>query len=147
MSPSRVHSNDAVGVSRKSALEESVIWFVPDDAQFGERIADAAAFDDFSNEIWVIAEDISVFLENRRTRPSLNQSGPDKLKNERRDVVPRRESSQLQDAGVKDDSQDKAWRDATSARVASIPQMRSLLARSWFCCGSPGALERAPVTV
>ena len=95
MSASGVHSDDVVGVSRKGALEESIIWFVPDDAQFGERIADTAAFDDFSNELWIVAEHISVFLENRRTRPSLDQSGSDKLKNERGDVVPVRESGQL----------------------------------------------------
>jgi hypothetical protein len=66
MSASGVHSDDVVGVSRKGALEESIIWFVPDDAQFGEGIADTAAFDDFSNELWIVAEHISVFLENRR---------------------------------------------------------------------------------
>jgi hypothetical protein len=68
---------------------------VPDDAQFGEGIADTAAFDDFSNELWIVAEHISVFLENRRTRPSLDQSGSDKVKNERGDIVPVRESGQL----------------------------------------------------
>ena len=72
MSASRVDGDDVVGVSRKSALQESIIWFVPDDAELGERIADTAAFDDFSNEIWIVAEDISVFLENRGTRPSLD---------------------------------------------------------------------------
>jgi hypothetical protein len=147
MSGSGVDSDDVVGVYCKGALQESVIWFVPDDAQLGERIADTAAFDDFSNEIWIVAEHIAVFLENRRTRPSLDQSGSDKLKNERGDVVSRRESSQFQDAGIKNDSQDKAWRDATSARVASIPRMRPLLARSWSCCGLLGALERAPARV
>ena len=95
MSASGVHSDDVVGVSRKGALEESIIWFVPDDTQFDEGIADTAAFDDFSNELWIVAEHISVFLENRRTRPSLDQSGSDKLKNERGDVVPVRESGQL----------------------------------------------------
>jgi hypothetical protein len=72
MSRSGVDSDDVVGVSRKSALQESVIWFVPDDAQLGERIADTAAFDDFSNELWIVAEDVSVFFKNRRTRPSLD---------------------------------------------------------------------------
>ena len=95
MSGSGVDSDDVIGISRKGALEESIIWFVPDDAQFGEGIADTAAFDDFSNERWIVAEHISVFLENRRTRPSLDQSGSDKLKNERGDVVPVRESGQL----------------------------------------------------
>ena len=147
MSGSGVDSDDVIGISREGALEESIIWFVPDDAQFGERIADTAAFDDFSNELWIVAEHISVFLENRRTRPSLDQSGSDKLKNERGDVVPVRESGQLEDAGIKDDSQDKAWPDATSARVASIPGMRSLLARSWFYCGLLDALEQALVRV
>ena len=95
MSGSGVDSDDVVGVSGKGALQESVIWFVPDDAQLGERIADTAAFDNFSNEIWIVAEHICVFLENRGTRPSLDQSGSDKLKNERGDVVSRRESSQF----------------------------------------------------
>ena len=95
MSASGVHSDDVVGVSRKGTLEESIIWFVPDDAQFSERIADTAAFDDFSNELWIVAEHISVFLEHRRTRPNRDQSGSDKLKNERGDVVPVRESGQL----------------------------------------------------
>ena len=80
MPGSGVHSDDVVGVSRKGALEESIIWFVPDDAQLGERIADAAAFDDLSNETWIVAEHVSVFFKNRRARPSLDQSGSDKLK-------------------------------------------------------------------
>jgi len=45
---------------------------VPDDAQLGERMADTAAFDDFSNELWIVAEDVSVFFKNRKTRPSLD---------------------------------------------------------------------------
>jgi hypothetical protein len=72
MSKSGVDSDDVIGVSRKGALQASVIWFVPDDAQLGERIADTAAFDDFSNELWIVAEDVSVFFKNRRTRPSLD---------------------------------------------------------------------------
>jgi len=69
MAGSPIDGDDVVGVSRKGALEESIIWFVPDDAQFGEGIADTAAFDDFSNERWIVAEHISVFLENCRNSP------------------------------------------------------------------------------
>jgi len=72
MSGSRVDGDDVVGVSRKGALEESIIWFVPDDAQFSEGIADTATFDDFGNEIWIVAEHVSVFFKNRRTCPSLD---------------------------------------------------------------------------
>lgn len=72
MPGSRVDGNDIVGVSRKSALEESVIRFVPDDPQLGKGIADTAAFDDFSNKIWIVAEHVSVFFKNGRTRPSLD---------------------------------------------------------------------------
>jgi hypothetical protein len=72
MPGSGVDSDDVVGVSRKSALEESIIWFVSDDAQLGKRIAHTAAFDDFGNEIWIVAEHVSVFLKNCRTSPSLD---------------------------------------------------------------------------
>ena len=68
MSGSGVDCDDIVGVSRKGALEESIIWFVPDDAQLGKRIADTAAFDDFSNEIRIVAEHVSVLFKYRRTR-------------------------------------------------------------------------------
>jgi hypothetical protein len=117
---------------------------MPDDAQRGKGIADTTAFDDFGNEIWILAEHISVLLEDRRTRPSFDQTGSDKLKNKRGDVVPRRESSQLQDARIKDDSQDKAWRDATPARVASIPRTRSPRSHSSIFCGLLGEPEQAP---
>jgi hypothetical protein len=56
MSGSSVHGDDVVGVSRKGALKEPIIWFVSDDTQLGERIADTAAFDDLSNEIRIVAE-------------------------------------------------------------------------------------------
>ena len=72
MAGSPIDGDDVVGVSRKGTLEESIIWFVPDNPQLGERIADTAAFDDFSNEIWIVAEHVAVFLKNRRTSPSLD---------------------------------------------------------------------------
>jgi len=50
MSGSRVDGDDVVGVSRKGTLEESIIWFVPDNPQLGERIANTTASDDFSKK-------------------------------------------------------------------------------------------------
>ena len=72
MPRSRVDSDNVIGVSRKGALEESIIRFVPDDAQLREGIADTAAFNDFGNEIWIVAEHACVFFKNRRTGPNLD---------------------------------------------------------------------------
>ena len=42
---SRVHRDDELRACRQGALQEAIVRLVPDDAQFGQRIADEKAID------------------------------------------------------------------------------------------------------
>src|SRR5437879_3240329 len=86
---------------RRSGKQESVVQFVPDDTELGQRIADGKALDDFSDELWVVPQDVRVLFQHGRTGPRLNQAGARKFVDERRRVVLRRECRELQNAGVK----------------------------------------------
>jgi hypothetical protein len=62
----------------KSALmgertfQEAIIRLVTDDLQFGERMTEATAFENFGHEIWLITQHICIFLKNRGTGPNFN---------------------------------------------------------------------------
>jgi hypothetical protein len=51
----------------------------------------------------------------------------------------------IQNGGVKDDSQRKAWRVATPVRVASFRRTQLPRLRSWSCRGSGGAFVPVPL--
>ena len=83
----RVHSNDEFRVRRKRALQETVVRFVPDDTELGQRIAHGKALDDLRDEFRVVAEDVRVLFEDGRTDPRLDQTGVRELVDECRGVV------------------------------------------------------------
>ena len=72
---SRVHRDDELGACRQRAFQKAVVGLVADDTQFGQRIADEEALDDLGDELRVVAQDVRVLLEDRRTDPRLNQAG------------------------------------------------------------------------
>ena len=98
---SGVHRDDELRACRQRAFQKAVVGLVPDDAQFGQRIADEEALDNLSDELRVVAQDIRVLLEDRRTDPRLNQVGACEFKDERGRVVLAREGGELQNAGSK----------------------------------------------
>jgi hypothetical protein len=109
---------DGRGAFVSGALEKTGVRFVPDDTEPGQRIARRQALDDFSDEFWMVAEDVRVLFEDGWTRPRLDQTGARELVDECRGVVVGREGRELQNAGVKDDSLGRAWRVAAPVRVA-----------------------------
>ena len=64
---SSVHRDDEFGVCGKRAFQKTVIWFVPDDTELGQRIADWEALDNFSDE----------FRDGRPGRPRTLPGWPD----------------------------------------------------------------------
>jgi hypothetical protein len=72
---SGVQSDDELRACGQGAFQETIVRLVPDDAQFGQRIADEKAIDDLNDEFRMIAQYIRVLLEDRRTDPRLNQVG------------------------------------------------------------------------
>lgn len=111
-----IHCYDVIRVNSKGAFQEPVVRFVPDNAQFGQRMTYPTTLHDFSHKFRLVTEHVGVFLKDCRARPSLDQTRPSEFKYERRCVVPGGKRGQLQDARIKDDSQDTVWRDATRAR-------------------------------
>ena len=119
---------------------------MPDDAEFGQGIAHREALDDFSDEFRVIAENVRVLFQDGRSNPRLNETGSRELVDQCRGVVLEREGRELQNAGVKDDSQGRAWRAAAPVRVVSFRRTQPPRLRSWSCRGSGGALVPVPKT-
>jgi hypothetical protein len=128
----RVHGDDEFRFRCERVFQEPVVRFVPDDTELGQRIADWEALDDFSDEFGMIAEDVRLLFEDGRADPRLEQTRTYELVDERRRVVVGREGRELQNAGVKDDSQGRAWRlagaedpevcrPASQARACSSP--------------------------
>ena len=142
----RVYRDDKLGACRQRAFEKTVVGFVPDDTELGERLTDGEALDNVSDEFRVVTKNVCVLLEDRRTDPRLNQAGARKFEDERRRVVLGRESRELQNAGVKDDSQGRAWRVAAPARVAWLRRTQPPRLRSLSCRGFGGVLAPAPGT-
>jgi hypothetical protein len=68
------------------------------------------------------------------------------LVDERRRVALGWERREFQNAGVKDDSQGRAWRVEAPVRAAWLRRAQALLLRSWHCRGSAGALVPVPAT-
>jgi len=77
---SGVHRDDELGACRQRAFQKAVVGLVPDDAQFGQRVADGKALDDLRDELRMVAQDVRVLLEDRRTDPRLNQAGARKVR-------------------------------------------------------------------
>ena len=83
----RVHGHDEFRVCGKRAFEKTVVGFVPDNTELGQRIAHREALDDFSDEFRVVAEDVRVLFEDGRTDPRLDQTGVRELVDECRCVA------------------------------------------------------------
>jgi hypothetical protein len=79
---SSIHCDNEFRVRGKRALEKTVVGFVPDDTELGQRIAHREALDNFSDELWMIAEDVRVLFQDRRCCPCLNQTGARELVDE-----------------------------------------------------------------
>lgn len=124
----------------RSALGRSRI------VQFGQRVADETALYNLSDELRQVAQDVCVFLNDRGSHPRLYEASACEFEDERRPVVLARECGELQNASVKNDSQDTAWRDAVSARVAWPRRTPPLRFRSSSCRGSGGVPSPAPGT-
>src|SRR5262249_52378269 len=71
----RVHGDDEFRFYGKSALEKTVVRFVPDDTELRKRIANGEALDNFSNEFWMIAGDVRVIFQDRWADPRIDQTG------------------------------------------------------------------------
>lgn len=71
-------------------------------------------------------------------------TGVRELIDQRRRVVLGREGRELQNAGVKDDSQGRAWRVAAPVRGAWPRRTQPPRLRSWPCPGFGDALAPAP---
>src|SRR2546427_171341 len=68
----------------------------------------------------------SILLNHGRAGPSLDQSCAREFENESRRIVLAGEVGELEDTGIKNDSQGRAWHDAERARAASFRQMQGL---------------------
>ena len=123
------------GARGEGAFQKTVVWLVTDDAQFGQRVTHSAALDDFSDEFRLVTQYVRIFLENSGADPRLNQAGPRQLKDECGRVVLAGKRGELQNAGVKNDSQDTAWRDAEPAHVVWLRRTEPHLVRSSSCHG------------
>jgi len=73
MTGSSIHRDDQLRVCGKGALEKTVVGFVPDDTELGQRIAHREALDNFSDELWMIAEDVRVLLQDGGADPSVDK--------------------------------------------------------------------------
>lgn len=128
-----VDGDDEISAGRERALQKTIVWFVANDAEFRQRMAQAAGLSDFSNKFGMITQYVRIFFQHRGTCPQLNQARARQLENERRCVVFARERRELENAGVKNDSQGKAWHDAMPGHVAWFQRTRRPLARSSSC--------------
>ena len=93
---SRVRRDDEVGVRRRRAFQKTIVGLVTNDVEFGQGITDAAAFDDFNDEIGPVAQHVPVLIKNGRTRPRVNQAGTHKFKDECGRVVFARKRGEFQ---------------------------------------------------
>jgi len=139
-----IHCDDEVSADRQRAFQKPIVWFVANDAEFGQRMADTAAFDKFSDEIWLVTQHVSVLLKDGGTGPCFDEAAARELKDECGRVVLARKRGELQNAGIKNDSQGTAWRDVMPARVAYLPRTQPPPVRSGSCRGSRGARAPAP---
>ncbi len=94
----RVHRDDEFRVCGKRAFEKTVVGFVPDDTELGQRITHREARNDFGDEFWVVAEDIRVLFQDCGTYPRLNEIGACELVDDRRGVVLGRGGREFQNA-------------------------------------------------
>ena len=66
---SGVDRDEEISVRDKRAFQKTIVWFVADDTEFGQRIADAAASDNLSDEIWLVSQHVRVLLKDGGTDP------------------------------------------------------------------------------
>ncbi len=67
-----VHRDDERGVGSECAFQKSVVSFVSDDTELGQRIADREALDNLGDEFRMVGQDISVLFQDSRTDPRFN---------------------------------------------------------------------------
>jgi hypothetical protein len=105
------------------------------DTELGQWIADGEALDSLSDEFRVVAQDVCVLFEYGRTDPRLDEASARGFVDERRCVALGWERRELQNGGVKDDSQGRAWRVEEPVRVAWLRRTQpgcSELAKTCF---------------
>jgi hypothetical protein len=69
-------------------IQKTIVRFVPDDTELGQWIADGEALDNFSDEFRVVAQDVRVLFEDRRTDPRFYETGARNLEDERTTIPP-----------------------------------------------------------
>ena len=106
VSGSGVDGDDKIGVGRERAFQKTVVGLMPDDAQFGQGMANTTVLHNFGHEIRPVSQHVRVFLQHRGAGPGLSQTSTRQLKDQGRGVVLAGERGELQDAGVKNDFQD-----------------------------------------
>jgi hypothetical protein len=142
----RIHGDDEFRFNGKSALEKRLSGSCRRTLSSVSGWQTGKALDNFNNELWMIAEDVRVIFQDRWADPRIDQTGACELVDERRGVVLGREGRELQNAGVKDDSEGKVWLVATPVRVARFRRTQPPRLRSCFSRGSGSALAPAPGT-
>jgi hypothetical protein len=91
----RVHRDDELRVRCKRALEKTVVRFVPDDTELGQWIAHREVLDNFSDELWMIAEDVRLLFQDGWADPSLDKTAAREFVDQCRGVVVGREGREL----------------------------------------------------
>src|SRR5438552_10479152 len=142
MSASSVYRDDVVCARGQCGFQKPIVRLVPDDAEFSQWMAEATDIHNLSDEIGPVTKHVGIFLKYGGTCPCLNQGGARQFEDQGRRVVLSWKRGEFQDAGVKNDSQGRAWRDAMPANVAWLRRTRPLPVRSWSCRGFRDA--RAP---
>jgi hypothetical protein len=120
MSARRVDRQKKIGFNRQRTFQKAIVRLVADDGQFRKRITWAQTFGGARQEIRLAMQNLGVFFNHGRRRPTFQQSGQTKFNNQCRRIYRRGQRGELQHASVKDGSQGKVWRDATRVRAVSL---------------------------
>jgi hypothetical protein len=63
---SGIYRDDEIGTSDERAFQESIVWFVPDDMELSQRMTHAAHFNNLSDQVRPVTQNVCVFLKTAR---------------------------------------------------------------------------------
>lgn len=142
-----VDGEKVVGLAGQRAFEDSVVRLVSDGGRREQRQAEREVPLDFFEQQRRIAQDTLVLRQHLGGDVRVEQVAQAQLDDHRGLVGRIRQRGELQHAGIKDDSQDKAAPRARRVCDVYVPQTRPPASLSWIVLGSDATLAPDRATV